>query len=736
MDSRESSVRTCDSEYITAMVRYSRIQAFSSTHERKLRSMRSPKEDFEREEHRLKKLGAEIDEQQTKLDDDLPEDPNSPDAPECMRRMIEIKKLRGELQKGIDKRASVGQESVNRDEAIFQERCVKLEKKYFFAFLEAFDEYGRDWAIEFFDLQDRIRATDMATPHSISDDAPIHSPGSDGGGDLPGGDDWDVPHDVEDEAPLNHCPNSHLDDVAAVHKRRRVTTDKIRQKKRPRHNDTQVSLTGDRTIEFDEVFQGGNAPVKYKIARYPPQGGEWYILECREHPDTPFHKDPVKGAAKHLDSEKHGHMGRATEQAVRILGTRVLGCNQMLAEKNNAMIPKTSEKGVAKPTEVKQSKKRPRRNPFRKPIVGNRNVLTVNPEDICASKWPKHLGYYPAFILPRGECWRLRYSKSGILETGLLKCLPSCYVFDSSKDTLPQWAPGYEDGGPRVAERLYPVAFFMDSRFPDSAQFSWVPAVDMKPYDKDDKSIRYRDQVEDFLSRRHTRTESPSARGTNSGKFSTVGAEPGTLLLTMAVGNSDRQDSPSSDDAIPEDAEPTQRLSPYPELQRILERTSREPDERNIENEHGTGIDGDNLCDRAQQDEEDIYACTDESDNEEGMIKSTYSLRDRRQRRMTFQDEDIDELAAESEAEHDDEGEDDRPPSNDAQSHERASTIHSASPSDEQDGLQFPFNNNMLPDEHRQSREVTIASDQQSYMSEMLRSHMLMNRSSSADVSG
>ncbi|KAL2674176.1 hypothetical protein Neosp_012623 [[Neocosmospora] mangrovei] len=93
-----------------------------------------------------------------------------------------------------------------------------------------------------------------------------------------------------------------------------------------------------RSIPFDEVFQ--NESVKRIITQFPKGHGSWYILRCEEH-DVDFKSHPLRAASAHLRSRQHGRVQDTTGPAVIAhFGTRVLDCNEELAQKNNAAVLK------------------------------------------------------------------------------------------------------------------------------------------------------------------------------------------------------------------------------------------------------------------------------------------------------------------------------------------------------------------------------------------------------------
>ncbi|KAF5594355.1 uncharacterized protein FSUBG_9457 [Fusarium subglutinans] len=227
-------------------------------------------------------------------------------------------------------------------------------------------------------------------------------------------------------------------------------------------------VSEERVIDFDQVFQDGNAHTKYIIVEYPPEFGDWYILECKEH-NKHFYKDPIRGASRHLMGQEHGVDG-AHSFAVKMLGTRVLDCNEILAAKNNR-VTRQWFPHVARPTSMilgNGTKEDPTRNVEIIPIVG----------EIYAAKFPKQSHTYAVLVLPWTAFDHFPYMKQ------LLRDTPSCYLFDKDIDQYPRgWAKEYEDGGRKVKERVYPVVYFHKENFPVQCDIGWVPLTSFKIYD-------------------------------------------------------------------------------------------------------------------------------------------------------------------------------------------------------------------------------------------------------------
>lgn len=99
-----------------------------------------------------------------------------------------------------------------------------------------------------------------------------------------------------------------------------------------------------RSISFDEVYQRGQAEYKHLIIEFPPNEGNWYILKCEEH-GMHFGLNPLRSAAKHLNSSKHKKMSQQHWLAVEVLGYFVFDCDAAMAERNNAAVTKAFERG-------------------------------------------------------------------------------------------------------------------------------------------------------------------------------------------------------------------------------------------------------------------------------------------------------------------------------------------------------------------------------------------------------
>lgn len=262
----------------------------------------------------------------------------------------------------------------------------------------------------------------------------------------------------------------------------------------------------ERSIDFDQVYQDGNAEIKYTIARYPRKDGNWYILECKEHGQH-FTNDPILGAAKHLATAVHGNVPRKHELAVSILGTLVKNCTSEMVEINNKVAQEAFEQGLGIPTTTKRPK-RPRFDggtsepraalpgaPHTRSSQVVSGIMSPKAGEIYAAYWKSSRNFYPVLILPWGSFQHIGF-KGSLLDTGLLVDMPSCYVFDGE---TAEWAEGYEDGGALVSKRQFPVLYFDELKFPEESSVGWVHVADLKHFDPHDMSILQRESVAEFV---------------------------------------------------------------------------------------------------------------------------------------------------------------------------------------------------------------------------------------------
>ncbi|KAH6957559.1 hypothetical protein BKA56DRAFT_601940 [Ilyonectria sp. MPI-CAGE-AT-0026] len=268
-----------------------------------------------------------------------------------------------------------------------------------------------------------------------------------------------------------------------------------------------------RSMSFDEVFQGGKAPVKQIIIQFPNSDGSWFILRCDEH-DHDFMYPPLRGAAAHLRSKKHGWLRNPSNAViVEHFGIEVLNCNAELAEKSNFVTFKASQGSMKRSIaciadvmpgrQTSGSEKRPkfttegcsrtgvdRHGGLKRQSKQRRHkgISSPIPGRIYLAYWEMTRDWLPALLLPH-----IGLEEFGIPSTleslGLIDHMPECYENDPETKDL-KWKKGYEHSGPCVMEREFPVIYFDGKKFPDGSPADWVRGGDLQELNVFDTSPR------------------------------------------------------------------------------------------------------------------------------------------------------------------------------------------------------------------------------------------------------
>ncbi|GAP93298.1 hypothetical protein SAMD00023353_5700100 [Rosellinia necatrix] len=287
-------------------------------------------------------------------------------------------------------------------------------------------------------------------------------------------------------------------------------------------------LEASRTITFEEVYQDGRAEHKDTIIEYPCGSRQWYILKCEEH-RIRFNQRPLQGAAKHLSGKGHGHLGKSQAIAIKKLGFRVVNCNEELMEVNNKAVRDAFANGY-KPERMRLKQMhliskpaRKDKNLARKTLPAAKSTLSSpgqwhkesreQPEKIITNPKAFHIycclweldKVYPVLILGWNDL------KPGglttLASTGLLNKNsqpPNCYLYrgpgNGMDAAIVGWAPGFEDGGPKVNQRKFPAMFFDSDN-----EVGWVPAKSLSrfPLDKlsPPKSGSYFDMARQWIAK-------------------------------------------------------------------------------------------------------------------------------------------------------------------------------------------------------------------------------------------
>ncbi|KAH6976812.1 hypothetical protein EDB80DRAFT_826638, partial [Ilyonectria destructans] len=122
----------------------------------------------------------------------------------------------------------------------------------------------------------------------------------------------------------------------------------------------------------------------------------------------------------------------------------------------------------------------------------------------------------PVLLLPLGHLDNVGVPDA-VEILGLIDNVPACYVYNQSVNDL-VWQDGYEDDGPLVAKRQFPVMYLDGLEFPNRGLVGWVGAEDLRPFDvqgSDSSLVRQCNSVRDFLRKRAETTSEDTATDFN-----------------------------------------------------------------------------------------------------------------------------------------------------------------------------------------------------------------------------
>ncbi|KAJ4004015.1 hypothetical protein NW752_010903 [Fusarium irregulare] len=275
-----------------------------------------------------------------------------------------------------------------------------------------------------------------------------------------------------------------------------------RQPKRPRSDVTLGPLTGERAIEYDEVYQNGKAEPKYNIAWFE---GFYYILECKAH-RMHFHKDPLRGASKHLRGKKHNQRCVNYEEAIRALGIRVLNCDEEKAKDNNDVAQRPTYSEMGRPlTSLSPSTGRDI------PTRSTQSLAAIDPKpgEVYTTFWSGTKEFFAIVVLPWINCGQLGPDLPlTVQDTKLIDDVPTCYQYNQVDDSF-EWAPEYLPGGQHYSKREYPIMYFDAPVFPEQCRLNWIPACEFDLYDPKVPTIQFKDIVDGFIASRDNGIQKP-----------------------------------------------------------------------------------------------------------------------------------------------------------------------------------------------------------------------------------
>ncbi|KAF5634264.1 hypothetical protein F52700_5987 [Fusarium sp. NRRL 52700] len=273
-----------------------------------------------------------------------------------------------------------------------------------------------------------------------------------------------------------------------------------RPPKRPRSNAPRPRgpLTGDRAIEFDDVYQEGNAPTKYIITEHK---GFWYILECKKHKLHFMSSNPIQGARRHLTAEAHGNLKAKHDETIRLLGTRVLNCDEDKAKRNNLAAQRPTYAQYGRPlSSVSAGSAHSNEGPQTRSTQFLPGI-DPQPGEVYTTFWKKTKRFFAILVLPWGSFRQFGWDMNLMDNTELLKKnIPTCYDYDPITGTA-KWAEHYRPGGKYHHRRKYPVMYIDAPVFPWDCAIGWVAVNEFRAYDPNDEGIDHKDKIDEFILR-------------------------------------------------------------------------------------------------------------------------------------------------------------------------------------------------------------------------------------------
>lgn len=269
-----------------------------------------------------------------------------------------------------------------------------------------------------------------------------------------------------------------------------------RPTKRARSDITQGPLTGDRTIEFDQVYQNGQAEPKYVIIKH---NRFWYILECKKH-RLHFNNHPIRAALKHLRGKKHNQTSVNYEGAIRALGTRVLHCTEDNVAENNEVARRPSYSDMGRPINSLSPSV-----PHSLPTRSNQNLTEIDPQpgEVYTTFWTETKQFFAILVLPWHNIGQLGKDLSlTVKDTVLIRKVPSCYRYNHV-DELYEWAPDYRFDGQQYPKRKYPIMYFDALVFPGKCRVDWVAVREFQLYDPQVATIPFKSIVDGYIASRN-----------------------------------------------------------------------------------------------------------------------------------------------------------------------------------------------------------------------------------------
>ncbi|CAG9994474.1 unnamed protein product [Clonostachys byssicola] len=284
--------------------------------------------------------------------------------------------------------------------------------------------------------------------------------------------------------------------------RRASTMNKRRISEGPGYESAARTVT---TIHFDDVYQDGQAEIKYTIydrehslTTDASVKGRWWILRCEQHNvNYAFGKGANRsGPKRHL--VKHENCSPdciSTNRHIDVFGVLVVGCTAELAKKNNDDVEAAISNGYnPKAPGISESQsQRKRRKTSSEGASGNQLILDPEFGKLYMSLWGSQM--FAVALLPLRKLSTLIPPEE---MDKLMEKPPNGYNYDEDTGLLSRWAPGFEDGGPKVKQRAFPFRCFDNTEDISRCTFTFLKATDLHELDLSRVSPQYHAVVQEY----------------------------------------------------------------------------------------------------------------------------------------------------------------------------------------------------------------------------------------------
>ncbi|KAF5618341.1 hypothetical protein F52700_12290 [Fusarium sp. NRRL 52700] len=281
-----------------------------------------------------------------------------------------------------------------------------------------------------------------------------------------------------------------------------------RPTKRQRQSASSETVT-QRTITFEDVYQGGKARWKHRIVKIQ---GLFYIFGCEKH-EKHFCKDnPHQAAMSHLKGKGHACKRPNATQALRSLGSQVTRCDDTLLKLNND----AANCYLAEQEKKKEHLKASTMNLTQTPQTGEVYMAWFGGDD---HGYCLHAFLVIPFFPRAGDGVDVQC----VTESDLNVDIPPCYRLDGATGGY-VWAVGYEEHGKYADRRVYPIMCLVGET---PHKVDWLPVCHFRKLDLGDEDLEDKDVIKAFLRR------------TTTGHGNEVEDDSGDLYGDSTAGNDD-----------------------------------------------------------------------------------------------------------------------------------------------------------------------------------------------------